>query len=119
MATVSLGDFDPEHLAAFLKVLSNRDRLQILRHLVGGERSVGAIEKELSLRQPALSQQLARLRADRLVRTRREGKVVFYALADDRVARAIRALSDLCAILMDMRGDSAFVQPRRAAAEPS
>lgn len=119
MTHLDLGDFDPDHVASFLKVLSNRDRLQILCHLVSGEQSVGTIEKRLQLRQPALSQQLARLRADRLVKTRREGKIVFYALADDRVARAIRVLKEMCAILVDLRGDSAFVQPKRAAAEPS
>lgn len=119
MPPLDTGDFDAENVASFLKVLSNRDRLQILCHLVSGEQSVGAIEKRLNLRQPALSQQLARLRADRLVKTRREGKVVFYSLADDRVIAAIQVLKDMGNILVDLRGDSAFVQPQRAAAEPS
>lgn len=52
----------------------------ILAVLVEGERSVGDIESYLQLRQPKVSQQLARLRADHLVSTRREGKVIFYSL---------------------------------------
>jgi DNA-binding transcriptional ArsR family regulator len=51
----------------FLKALSHEARLVILCLLVDGEKSVSELEKTLSLRQPAISQQLARLRADDLV----------------------------------------------------
>ena len=58
----------------FLKALSHEARLVILCLLIEGERSVTEIEQMLDLRQPAVSQQLARLRADNLVETRRDGK---------------------------------------------
>ena len=72
----------------FLKTLSNEHRLLILCYLVDAERSVSELEEILELRQPTLSQQLARLRADRLVTTRRNGKSIYYSLSS-REARAL------------------------------
>jgi DNA-binding transcriptional ArsR family regulator len=69
----------------FLKVLSHESRLVVLCLLAARERSVGELEELLSLRQPTLSQQLARLRYDKLVATRREGKTIYYSLADENV----------------------------------
>lgn len=66
--------------AAFLKTVANSNRLMILCCLVGVERSVGELEGLLGMRQPALSQQLARLREDGVVKTRRAGKMIFYSL---------------------------------------
>ena len=60
-----------------LKALSHEVRLMILCFLIKGEKSVGEIEKMLELRQPAVSQQLARLRADGLVEARRNGKSIY------------------------------------------
>ena len=71
--------------AEFLKALSHEARLVILCLLVEGEKSVTEIEQLVSLRQPAVSQQLARLRADKLVETRRNGKSVYYSLARPEV----------------------------------
>ena len=76
----------------FLKALSHEARLVILCLLVDGEKSVTEIEQTLSLRQPAVSQQLARLRADGLVDTRRDGKSVYYSLAKAEVRDVIMAL---------------------------
>ncbi len=67
--------------ARFLKTLANERRLMILCHLVCGERSVGELEQLLGMRQPALSQQLARLREDDLVATRRESRTIYYRIA--------------------------------------
>jgi len=64
-----------------LKALSNETRLMILCMLADGERSVSEMETMLDMRQPTVSQQLARLRADRLVATRRDGKTIYYKLA--------------------------------------
>src|SRR5687768_2186983 len=61
----------------FLKALSHEVRLLILCFLIDGEKSVSEIERLLKLRQPAVSQQLARLRADGLVDTRRNGKNIY------------------------------------------
>lgn len=76
----------------FLKALSHEARLVILCLLVEGERSVSDLERMLNLRQPAVSQQLARLRADNLVDTRRDGKNVYYSLARPEVREVIAAL---------------------------
>jgi ArsR family transcriptional regulator, virulence genes transcriptional regulator len=69
--------------AAFLKALAHESRLMILCILSQGERSVSELEQMLSLRQPTVSQQLARLRADGLVAARRDGKTIHYSLASD------------------------------------
>jgi DNA-binding transcriptional ArsR family regulator len=78
----------------FLKALSHEVRLLILCFLVEGEKSVSEIEKMLKLRQPAVSQQLARLRADGLVETRRNGKNIYYSLARTEVRDVIGVLHD-------------------------
>jgi DNA-binding transcriptional ArsR family regulator len=69
--------------ADFLKALSHESRLMILCILAEGEKSVTELEHMLSLRQPTVSQQLARLRSDGLVNTRRDGKTVYYSLASE------------------------------------
>jgi DNA-binding transcriptional ArsR family regulator len=76
----------------FLKALSHEARLMILCLLIDGERSVTDIEESLSLRQPAVSQQLARLREDGLVEARRDGKNIYYSLARTEVREIIDAL---------------------------
>jgi DNA-binding transcriptional ArsR family regulator len=76
----------------FLKALSHEARLVILCLLIEGEKSVSQLEDMLSLRQPAVSQQLARLRADNLVATRRDGKSIYYSLARPEVIDVIGAL---------------------------
>ncbi len=78
--------------AALMKTLSNTARLMILCQLVEGERSVAELEKNLDTKQPNVSQQLARLRMEGYVRTRRNGRTIYYSLADDRVADVIRNL---------------------------
>ncbi len=72
--------------------MANERRLTILCHLAGGERSVGALEAVLDLSQSALSQHLARLRADRLVLTRREGQTIYYRLAGGEATAIMAAL---------------------------
>lgn len=79
----------------FLKSLSHEVRLLILCFLCNGEKSVSEIEQMLSLRQPAVSQQLARLRADGLVETRRNGKNIYYSLARSEVRDVIQVLHDV------------------------
>lgn len=84
-----------EEASAFLKTLANPDRLLIACALVAGERSVGELEALLDLRQPALSQQIAGLRAAGLITGRKEGKQVFYRLADPRVQTFIATMHTL------------------------
>jgi DNA-binding transcriptional ArsR family regulator len=76
----------------FLKALSHEGRLAILCLLIDGEKSVGEIEELLNLRQAAVSQQLARLRADNLVKVRRDGKNVHYSIARPEVLEIMSAL---------------------------
>ena len=81
--------------SAFLKAIANENRLLMLCLLAGGERSVSEIESTLGLRQPTVSQQLARLRADDLVHARRNGKAIHYSLAGEEVRRVMIALDEL------------------------
>jgi DNA-binding transcriptional ArsR family regulator len=78
----------------FLKALAHENRLLILCILAERERSVTELEQLLSLSQPTVSQQLARLRLDGLVDTRRDGRVVYYSLADDATRNFIQAIYD-------------------------
>lgn len=73
----------------FLKALSHENRLLLLCLLAERERSVSELETILSLRQPTVSQQLARLRLDGLVETRRVGKQTYYSLASEDVRQVI------------------------------
>ncbi|MBQ0749882.1 MAG: helix-turn-helix transcriptional regulator [Roseovarius sp.] len=81
--------------ANFLKALSHEGRLMILCHLVSGERSVTELETLLSARQAAVSQQLSRLRLEGLVTARRDGKTIYYSLADDRPRKVLEVVYDL------------------------
>jgi DNA-binding transcriptional ArsR family regulator len=78
-----------------LKALSHESRLLILCLLVEGEKSVSELESVMNMPQAAVSQQLARLRFDRLVITRREGRVVYYSIASEEVSSIIQTLYDL------------------------
>ena len=79
----------------FLKAISHEGRLMILCHLVSGEKSVTELEELLSARQAAVSQQLSRLRLEGLVVPRRDGKAIFYRLADERPRRILEVVYDL------------------------
>ena len=81
--------------AAFLKGLANENRLLILCHLAEGEMSVTELELVLGIRQPTLSQQLARLRAENLVKTRREAKSIYYSLASNEAKQVIELLYEM------------------------
>jgi len=81
--------------ANLMKALGNESRLMILCLLAQGERSVGELNEAVPLSQSALSQQLARLRAQGLVTTRRASQTIYYALADGPADRIIRLLHDI------------------------
>lgn len=81
--------------AGFLKAMAHEGRLMILCHLNTGEKSVTELEELLSSRQAAVSQQLARLRMEGLVNFRREGKAIYYSLADGKAQRTIALLYDM------------------------
>jgi ArsR family transcriptional regulator len=77
---------------ALLRALANPDRLMLLCQLAQGERTVGELEGLLDIRQPTLSQQLAVLRAQDLVDTRRDGRHIHYRVADARALAVIETL---------------------------
>jgi DNA-binding transcriptional ArsR family regulator len=79
----------------FLKALSHESRLLLLCLLAEKERSVGELEELLSMRQPSVSQQLARLRYDDMVTTRRDGKTVYYSIANDDVRKVVGVIYDI------------------------
>ncbi|MFC6672352.1 ArsR/SmtB family transcription factor [Marinobacterium aestuariivivens] len=81
--------------ARLMRALSNEHRLLILCYLQGRELSVGELNQSLDLSQSALSQHLAVLRNDGLVRTRRESQTIYYSLDGDRATRVIETLHDL------------------------
>ena len=81
--------------AGLMKALGNESRLMILCTLAEGERSVGELNAMIPLSQSALSQQLARLRTQGIVETRRESQTIHYSLAPGPANRVIRLLHDI------------------------
>lgn len=81
-----------ESACALMKVLSNRDRLLLLCELAQGEKNVGELQAALGIVQPTLSQQLAVLRDEELVGTRREGKNIYYRLESAQVLAVMQVL---------------------------
>jgi len=79
-------------VASLLKTLSHPARLMLVCTLIEAEYSVSALEKELDIHQPTLSQQLTVLREAGIVETRRDAKQVFYRLSDAKAARLIESL---------------------------
>ncbi len=81
--------------ADLMKALGNESRLIILCALAEGERSVSELNEGISLSQSALSQQLARLRREGLVRTRRESQTIYYSLVPGPIDKVIHLLHDI------------------------
>lgn len=81
--------------AALLKALSHEGRLMIMCQLVAGEKSVSELEETLDIRQAAVSQQLARLRLEGLVEPRRDGKTIYYSIADERPRRVLELMYEM------------------------
>jgi ArsR family transcriptional regulator len=81
-----------EDACKLMKVLSNRDRMMLLCEIGQAERCVGELEAALDLHQPTLSQQLTVLRKEKLVKTRREGKQIYYSLSSPVVVSVMSLL---------------------------
>ena len=81
--------------AGLMRALGNESRLLILCTLAEGERSVGDLNEIVPLSQSALSQQLARLREQGLVDTRRQSQTIFYSLSPGPANKVIRLLHDI------------------------
>lgn len=81
-----------ERAAGVLRALANPSRLSLLVALSGGERTVGSLCDDLGFTQAYASQQLARLRSDDLLSSRREGRRIFYRISDPRILKILEAL---------------------------
>lgn len=90
-------DLEPRAVEAarLLKLLANEQRLTVLCRLSGAELSVSELGEYVNLSQSALSQHLAKLRADGLVATRRDAQTIYYRLADPIAERLIGVLCEL------------------------
>ena len=95
-ATLIAG-FDLESASRMLRSMSNDRRLVILLLLRGKEMSVNDIADRIGLSQSALSQHLAILRSDGLVKTRRQAQSIFYSMASERA----EALLDNIALFLN------------------
>ena len=84
-----------EKACALLKVMAHTDRLVLLCRLAQGEFCVSALESDLGIRQPTLSQQLGVLRNEALVNTRREGKWIYYSVASQEAMAILGTLHSL------------------------
>jgi len=80
---------------ALLSALANENRLLLLCQLTKGEKSVSELEELLDIHQPTLSQQLGVLRSEGLVNTRRDGKRIYYSVADERVLVLLGTMYEL------------------------
>jgi DNA-binding transcriptional ArsR family regulator len=81
--------------SVLLKALSNEKRLHITCALLQGEKAVGTLEQLVGLSQSALSQHLARLRRDKIVKTRRSAQTIYYSIADPAAEKVVKALSEV------------------------
>jgi len=82
-----LKDSTSAHLADLFSALSDPTRLRIISVLLDGEMNVGELASQLDMTESAVSHQLRGLRHMKLVRSRKEGRQVFYALDDDHVSK--------------------------------
>lgn len=79
----------------FLKSLANAQRLRILCLVMEGERPVGEIAEAIGANQSSVSQNLALMRREGLVVSRRSGQTIYYRLADKRLIKLFRLLNDM------------------------
>ena len=91
---MKIAELEPraDDAAELLAAMANPKRLLILCHLLDNELSVGQLSELVGLAQSPLSQHLSKLRALRLVATRREGQMILYRLASDNVAKILTTL---------------------------
>lgn len=81
--------------AGLLSAMANPKRLMILCSLVEGEVAVGALATQVGLSQSALSQHLSKLRAQKLVKTRRDAQTIYYSSTSESVIKILGTLQDI------------------------
>lgn len=90
-----------EETVETLKAAAHPVRFRILQTLARGERNVGEIDEIAEIGQPTLSQQLAVLRKAGLVRTRKEAKLVFYRLDEEKLAELSATMGGLAGVVSE------------------
>ena len=91
-----MNDHKIEFLAKKLKAIANDKRLKILYHICDNEElSVGEIEKLVDLSQSALSQHLAVLRQEDVVKTRRKAQTIYYSIKDEKIGQILTLADEL------------------------
>lgn len=106
IADMNMGELQARALraAGLLKAMSNPVRLMVLCQLAESEKSVGELEKVAAVSQSALSQHLALLRERGLVRSRRDGQSIYYALDGPEAPALLAALYEVyCRNVRDAR----------------
>ena len=91
---VGLKESDLYILTEFFKVLGNPARIRILLLLMEQDANVSDLAEQLGMTQSAVSHQLNLLKSNKLVKRRRDGKMIFYALADEHVEMVIEKGTD-------------------------
>jgi DNA-binding transcriptional ArsR family regulator len=81
-----------ERISGVMKLLAHPDRMLLLCFLSQREMCVSELEEALDLHQPSLSQQLGVLRNEGVVATRKEGKNVYYSVADPELMQVLKAV---------------------------
>jgi ArsR family transcriptional regulator, virulence genes transcriptional regulator len=94
MKTSNLADHS-NVAAALLSAMANPKRLMILCSLVKGEVPVGVLANQVGLSQSALSQHLSKLRAQKLVKTRRDAQTIYYSSSSEPVMKVLSTLEDI------------------------
>ena len=77
-----------------LKAIGHEGRLKILYNLIQSEKTVSMLERALPYKQAAISQQLARLRFSGIVNCRREGKMIYYKIANEKISHLLTTIRD-------------------------
>lgn len=105
---MNIAELEPraDEAAELLAAMANPKRLLILCHLLDEELSVGELSERVELAQSPLSQHLSKLRALRLVATRRDGQMIKYRLASAGVASILTTLHRIYCMPLETRGDA-------------
>jgi ArsR family transcriptional regulator len=85
-----------DEVSRLLGALAHPVRLKVLCQTMEGERSVGELTEFCGISQSGMSQFLARMRNDGLLRSRRDGTRVLYAVRDEKVIRLLQAIKEIC-----------------------
>ena len=78
-----------------LSAMANPKRLMILLNLVQGEMAIGVLAGRVGLSQSALSQHLSKLRAKKMVNTRRDAQTIYYSANSEAVLKVLQTLEDI------------------------